>query len=214
MSGRRDPSMSASRANSSRPLCGDGLTKVTNARDSLGRDHRRPVDRRLDRRADQSHLLAVDVGQELAAREGVIDVARSTRLVVAEAANGKRGGDAARARARHRLEDHRVPVAGDQLVGREVVQQAVEQRQELRGLRAIGPRFVVVARQQQRHGHALDGVVHDRAGSAAPLRPRPIRRPPAARGCERQRARPAAQVLFDGEGHALSKRAVVRMWHA
>ena len=36
MSGRRDPSMSASRANSSSPLCGDGLTKVTNARDSAG----------------------------------------------------------------------------------------------------------------------------------------------------------------------------------
>src|SRR5258705_4995936 len=36
MSGRRDPSMSARRANSSRPLCADGLTKVTNARDSSG----------------------------------------------------------------------------------------------------------------------------------------------------------------------------------
>ena len=36
MSGRREPSMSASRANSSRPLCGAGLTKVTNARDSVG----------------------------------------------------------------------------------------------------------------------------------------------------------------------------------
>ena len=36
MSGRLDPSMSASRANSSSPLCGDGLTKVTNARDSTG----------------------------------------------------------------------------------------------------------------------------------------------------------------------------------
>ena len=36
MSGRREPSMSASRANSSSPLCGDGLTKVTNARDSPG----------------------------------------------------------------------------------------------------------------------------------------------------------------------------------
>ena len=36
MSGRRDPSMSARRANSSSPLCGDGLTKVTNARDSAG----------------------------------------------------------------------------------------------------------------------------------------------------------------------------------
>ena len=77
MSGRRDPSMSASRANSSRPLCGDGLTKVTNARDSVGATTRRPVDRRLDRRADQPHLLAIEVGQELAAREGVIDVARS-----------------------------------------------------------------------------------------------------------------------------------------
>ena len=36
MSGRLDPSMSARRANSNRPLCGDGWTKVTNARDSTG----------------------------------------------------------------------------------------------------------------------------------------------------------------------------------
>ena len=71
------PSMSASRAKRNRPLCGAGWTKVTKARESAGRDDGGPVDRRLERRADQSHLLAIDVGQELAAREGVIDVARS-----------------------------------------------------------------------------------------------------------------------------------------
>jgi hypothetical protein len=36
MSGRLDPSMSASLANRNSPLCGDGLTKVTKARDSAG----------------------------------------------------------------------------------------------------------------------------------------------------------------------------------
>jgi hypothetical protein len=36
MSGRLDPSMSARRANTSKPLCGAGWTKVTKARDSVG----------------------------------------------------------------------------------------------------------------------------------------------------------------------------------
>ena len=79
MSGRRDPSMSASRANRYRPLWSDGLTNVTNARDSTGATTVGPVDRRLERRADESDLLAVDVGQELAAREDVIDVLEVAR---------------------------------------------------------------------------------------------------------------------------------------
>jgi hypothetical protein len=36
MSGRRDPSMSASLAKRNTPLCGAGLTNVTNARESTG----------------------------------------------------------------------------------------------------------------------------------------------------------------------------------
>ena len=64
MSGRREPSMSARRANSHSPCAGDGCTKVTNARDSAGATRGGPVDRRLDRRADQADALAVVLGQE------------------------------------------------------------------------------------------------------------------------------------------------------
>ena len=46
-----------------------------------------------------------------------------------------------------------MPVAGDQLIGSEILEELVEQRQVLPGLRAIGSRFVVVARQQQRDRH-------------------------------------------------------------
>ena len=118
------------------------------------------------------------------------------------------------ARARHRLEDHRVAVAGDQLVGRELVQQAVEQREVLRGLRAIGPRLVVVARQQQRDRHALDGVVHDGPVCDARLLLPLVavdglaaRAPGASTPCSR-RCSSIVNVT------ALSKRAVVRMRHS
>ena len=87
----------------------------------LGRQHRGPVDGWFDRRAHQSDPVAVMAGQKPAAREGVIDVFEIPRLVVAEAAHGKRGGDPSASRARHRFEDHQMPVAGDQLIGREIV---------------------------------------------------------------------------------------------
>ena len=52
-------------------------------------------------------------------------------------------------------------VAGDQLIGSEIVQELFEQRKVLPGLSIIGPRFVVVARQQQRDRYVPHGVVDD-----------------------------------------------------
>ena len=104
-----------------------------------------------------------------------------------------------------------MPVAGDQLVGREVVEQLVEQRQELRGLRAIGPRFVVMARQQQRDRHVADGVVHDRPVGAALLVRRADRPPWRRRDRATPRWRRCSSIV---KVTRLSKRAVVRMWHA
>ena len=46
--------------------------------------------------------------------------------------------------SRHRREDHRVAVAGDQLIGREVVEQRLEEREVLRRLGAIGSGLVVM----------------------------------------------------------------------
>ncbi len=134
MSGRRDPSMSARRANSSRPLCGDGLTNVTNARDSDRRETDRPFDRRLERRADEPDSVAVELGQELAAGEGVIDVLEVARVVVAKPSHGEGRGDAARPRPRHAppgSSGGRCRRSADRARSR---QQSVEQRQVLRCL--------------------------------------------------------------------------------
>ncbi len=82
----------------------------------LGRRHdRRPIDRRVHRRAHQAHSVAVMIGQEPAARERMINVIEIPRFVVTKTANRKRRRDAAAPRPRHRLEDHRMSVAGDQL---------------------------------------------------------------------------------------------------
>jgi hypothetical protein len=164
------------------------------------RDHGRPVDRRLDRCADQTHLVAIDVGQKLAARERVVHVLEVPRLVVAETSNRIGRGDAALARPRHDGLDHRMRVAGDHLIGCEVVQQSLEQRLVLRRLPAIGSRFVVAPREQHRDRDAMCRVVDDRpVDGAVPL-------PLGSRG---RRARqfdpgqidaPLSQVILDREG--------------
>mgnify|MGYP003694413723 CR=1 FL=1 len=100
MSGRLDPSMSARRANSQQAFVRRRVDEGHERARLGGRHNRRPLERRLDRRADEAHLVAVVVGQKLAARERVIDVLEVPRLVVAEAADGERGGDAALPRAR------------------------------------------------------------------------------------------------------------------
>ena len=177
------------------PLRPDWTTRIgTSGR----RDDGGPVDRRLDRRADEAHLVAVDVGQVLAAGEGVIDVGEMFRRVVAEAADGKRGRDAAAAGALHRLEDHRVAVAGDQLVGLEVVDQTIEQAKKLCAFRPIRPRLVVVAGHEQRHRDVADGVVHDWT-IGCPLAAGLPRRAPVRRA-GRQLDPLISQVLLDGEG--------------
>ena len=95
--------MSASRANRNRPLCGAGFTNVTNARESTGANHGRPIERQLERGADETDLVAIDAGQIAAAREHVIHVGEIRGVVVAEAANGKRRRDAAAACVAHGL---------------------------------------------------------------------------------------------------------------
>ena len=103
------------------------------------RDDGGPVDRRLERRADQPDFVAIQVGQELAARERVIDVGEVATVVVAESAHREGSRDAALPCARHRLENHRMAVAGDQLIGRELVEKPIEQRRDTAGLsRASG----------------------------------------------------------------------------
>ena len=154
------------------------------------RHDRRPVDRRLERRADQSDFLAVHAGEELAARERVIDVLEISALVVAEAADGKGRGDAAPAGFGHRREDHRVSVAGDQLIRSEAVELARDDFFELRSLGAIGPRLVVVPRHEQRDRNAFLGVAHDGT---------PLRR--SARGEERSIDALLRQVILDRENH-------------
>ena len=167
----------------------------------LGRQHGRPVDRRFDRRADEPDFLAVVVGQEPTACERMVHVVEIPCFVIAEAADGKRGGDASRSRARHRFQDHRVPVAGDQLVRRELVQELIKEREVLPRLRAIGSRLVVVARQEQCDRHALDGVLDDLAfGHASFLVSTfafTVRRR-KARGIDALRP----QMFLDGEGHS------------
>jgi hypothetical protein len=74
MSGRRLPSMSASRANSISPLCGAGWTNVTKARESVGAT---TVDQSIGGSIgvlSSPIFRFVDAGQESAARECVIDV--------------------------------------------------------------------------------------------------------------------------------------------
>jgi hypothetical protein len=158
-----------------------------------GRNHRRPIDGRLDRRADQPYFFAVHVGQKLTAGEGMVDVLEVPRLVVAEAANRKGGSNAALPRLRERREDHCVSVAGDRLVGREIVEETRQQPEELPRLRAIGPRLVVVARQEQRDGHAAHRVVHDGPFGSPSLVFRPLE--------QRRIGALLLQVLLDGEGH-------------
>ena len=94
-----------------------------------------------------------------------------------------------------------MPVAGDQLIGREIIQELVEQCKVLAGLATIGAGLVVVARHQQRDRHVLHGVVHDRS----------IRNAPFLAGLSgwswRQREERcidtlASQVIFDREGHS------------
>ena len=135
----------------------------------------------------------------------VIDILEIPSGVIAKASYGERGRDAARVGARHGFEDHRMAVAGDELIGRELVHQPLEQREEPSGLGAIGTRFVVVARQEQRDRYASDVVVHAGRFAAPPMRPRR-----AADGIRAGARTLLREVFFDREGTRASNRAVVR----
>ena len=93
------------------------------------RFNRRPVDWRLERRAFERRLSAVHVGQELTARERVVDILEVSSCVIAKTSYGERRRHAAPSRARHGFEDHRMAVAGDELIRLELVHQALEHRQ-------------------------------------------------------------------------------------
>ena len=86
------------------------------------------------------------------------------------------------------------------MVGSKVVEQVFEQRQELRRLRPIGSRFVVVARQQQRDRHVPHGVAHDGPVCDASLFARPVGAAARAAGVRQSDALPS-QVILDAEGH-------------
>ena len=90
MSGRREPSMSASRANRKQAFVRRRMNEGDERARLLGSHDRRPVDGRLERRARQPQLFEIEVAEKLTAGEDVIDVGEILRLVVAEAANGKR----------------------------------------------------------------------------------------------------------------------------
>ena len=90
-------------------------------------------------------------------------------------------------------------VAGDQLIGRELVQQPSSSARYCLALRAIGPQFVVVARQQQRDRHVPHGVVHDGpVGDAPRFVPGRVVRASARRDTSTPCC---AQVIVDREGH-------------
>ena len=129
------------------------------------RHHRRPLERWLERSAHETHALAVQVGQELAARERVVDVREVPLVVVAEPSHGECRHDAARLRSRHRLQDHRVAVAGNEVRRREFGDELVEQRQIPRRLGTVRPQFVMVPRTQHGDRHLLDAVAHDARGA-------------------------------------------------
>ena len=127
------------------PLVRRGVDEGHERARFAGREHFRPLDRRLDGRADQPHLLAIEIGQELAAREHVVGVLEVAPLVVAEPAHGEDGGGPACAGRCQRQPDHRMGVAGNHLVGGNRIQHLFEQPLVLSRLAAMRPRFVVVA---------------------------------------------------------------------
>ena len=80
-----------------------------------------------------------------------------------------------------------MPVAGDHLIRRELIQQMIELRQILAGFAAVRAALIVVPCQKERHRYVLDGVPDHRTLSTARF---------ARRRCSR--------------GAPLSNRAVVR----
>ena len=129
MSGRRDPNMSPSRANSHMPFRGAGLTNVRNARVSLGASTAHPVDRRFDRRAQQAYLLHMHITDMLAAGEHVVDVLEITTVVVPVAAHAVDRDDAAFAGGFQPQQNHGMRITGDDLIGHELVEDFAQQRE-------------------------------------------------------------------------------------
>ena len=148
------------------------------------RQHRVPVDGRLERCADQTNRRVVAGGEKGAAGKGVIDVLE-VGPAVSVTAERKRSGQAARACALERDLDHRMGVAGDDLIGRKSVQEIRHELEVLLRLGRIGRRFVVVPGQEERHRHAACVIVDDR--------------PPQVVGAGRHAHPQAVQVIFDRE---------------
>ena len=92
-------------------------------------------------------------------------------------------------------------VAGDELVRGEGLEEVVEQVQVLPSFDRIGPRFVVVSREEHGDGNAVHGISGKRPADGrlpalfVPLL-RPTRRPWRAQVGDAQ----SPKVLFDGEG--------------
>jgi hypothetical protein len=82
------------------------------------------------------------------------------------------------------------------LIGRDTLDQRVEQRQLLAGFRVVGTRLVVAAGHQQADGDAADGVVNDGAIGRAPS----LRRSRSGRGRQTREIHSLLlQVLLDAE---------------
>ena len=138
MSGRRDPEHVRKSSEEQQAFVARRVDERHKCARVGRRDNRGPVDRRLERRAHEPDLVAVHVGQELTARERVVDILEVSSCVIAKTSHRERCRHAASPRARHRFENHRVAVAGDELIGLELVHQALEDRQITCGLRRFG----------------------------------------------------------------------------
>ena len=162
MSARLDPSMSATRANTIDPFAGDGFTNVTNLLQVRRRLDVGPIDGRLDADAAEVHHAPIEIAQEWARREHMINVSEVLAILISAITQAEDRRCPASLRSSHRLLNDRVATVCDEQVRPEVLKDVVQQKENLLRFEPIGARSRFRLRHQHRDRNAIEHEINGR----------------------------------------------------